>query len=64
MLLSMFFDKIPSTGINFIRFHLQGLIMLDFLVKRINYQNVTQLCNVDALGPEITTVSGLHPEIT
>ena len=30
VLLNMFADKIPPTGINFIWFHLQGLILLDF----------------------------------
>ena len=54
MLLNMFFDKIPSTGINLVRFYFQGLITIDFLVKCINYQNVTRLCNVYALGPKVT----------
>ena len=54
MLLNMFFDKIPSAGINFVSFYLQGLSKIDFLVKCINYQNVTQLCNVYAMGLGIT----------
>ena len=50
MLLNTFVDKISSTDMKFIRFQLQSMIMLGF-GKCINCHNVSQRCNVYALGP-------------
>ena len=56
ILLNMFVDKIPSTGIKLIRFHLQGLIILDF---RWNAWIIRTLHNYGPLDPELTCTKKL-----
>ena len=54
MFLNIFGDKISSTLIKIDQISIPRFDYAWFLVKCINYQNITQLCNLYTLDPHIT----------